>query len=157
GASQMEVCTRCGAFAQQLKVPRGEMEPFGVKALAGALRWPLSPVGILCIAASTAFATVFGLAGAKGAAIATGVILAYLFQVVRHTARGGDDFPGPDDFQGYFEDVVGPSLRLAVALAWIWVPALVFVLWTGGQRRDPIAEQQDAIHRALKPGGPGLR
>jgi len=84
------------------------------------------------------------------------VIVAYLFQVVRHTARGADDFPGPEDFQGYFEDVVGPSLRLGVALAWIWVPAIVFTFWAG-QRRDPVAEQQEAIHQALKPGGPGVR
>ncbi len=146
GTTQAEACTRCGGFAHQ----------FDVKALLGAVRWPLSRVGLLCVAASTALATVLGFFGARGTGIATGVIVAYLFQVVRHTARGGDDFPGPEDFQGYFEDIVGPSLRLAVALAWIWVPALVFTLWTG-QRRDPVAEQQHAIHQALKPGGPGLR
>ena len=156
GTTRMEVCTRCGGFAHQLKIARGELEPFGVKALLAAVRWPFSPVGILCIAASTALATVLGLAGGKGSAIATGVIVAYLFQVVRHTARGGDDFPGPEDFQGYFEDVVGPSLRLAVALAWIWLPAVAFILWTG-QHRDPVAEQERAIHRALEPGGPGVR
>lgn len=156
GSTRAEACTRCGGFAQQLKVPRSEVEPFEVKALLAAARWPFSSVGILCIAATTALATVLGLAGPKGSAIAIGVVVAYLFQIVRHTARGGDDFPGPDDFRGYFEDVVGPSLRLAAALAWIWVPALVFTLW-GGQRPDPVAEQQRAIHQALKPGGPGLR
>ncbi|MGZ6123758.1 MAG: tetratricopeptide repeat protein [Myxococcales bacterium] len=156
GTTRMEACTRCGGFAHQLKIARGEVEPFDVKALLAAARWPFSPVGILCIAATTALATVLGLAGAKGSFIATGVIVAYLFQIVRHTARGGDDFPGPDDFQGYFEDVVGPSLRLTVALAWIWVPALVFTIWSG-PRRDPVAEQQQAMHDALKPGGPGLR
>ena len=141
---------------QQIKIARSELEPFGVKALLAATRWPFSPVGVLCIAAATVFVIVFGFAGAKGSFIATGVIVAYLFQVVRHTARGGDDFPGPDDFQGYFEDVVGPSWRLTVALAWIWVPALVFTFWNG-QRRDPVAEQEQAIHDALKPGGPGVR
>jgi hypothetical protein len=156
GTTQLEVCTRCGGFAHQLKIARGEVEPFGVKALLAAARWPFSPVGLLCIAASTALATVLGFAGAKGTAIATGVIVAYLFQIVRHTARGGDDFPGPEDFQGYFEDVVGPSLRVMVALAWIWVPAIAFSLWAG-HRRDVIAEQQQAVHRALQPGGSGVR
>jgi hypothetical protein len=156
GTTRVEVCVRCGGFAHQLKIARGELEPFNVKALLGAIGWPFSGAGLLCIAASAVFATLLGLAGAKGTAIATGVILAYLFQIVRHTARGDDDFPGPADFQGYFEDVVGPSLRLTVALAWIWVPALVFTLWSG-QRRDVAAEQQQAIHQALKPGGPGVR
>jgi hypothetical protein len=93
GTTQLEVCTRCGGFAHQLKIARGEVEPFGVRALLAAARWPFSPVGLLCIAASTSLATVLGFAGAKGTAIATGVIVAYLFQIVRHTARGGDDFP----------------------------------------------------------------
>ena len=156
GTTRIEACIRCGGLVQQLKVSRGELEPFNLKALLGAARWPFSPVGILCIAASTILATVLGFAGAKGTAIATGVIIAYLFQIVRHTARGGDDFPGPDDFQGYFEDVVGPSLRVTAALAWIWVPALAFTLWSG-QRSDPVAEQEQAVHDAMKPGGPGLR
>jgi len=156
GTTQLEVCLRCGGFAHQLKVSRGEVEPFGAKALLSAIRWPFSPVGLICMAASTVLATVLGVAGGKGTALATGVIVAYLFQVVRHTARGADDFPGPEDFQGFFEDIVGPSLRLTVALAWIWLPALVLNL-TAGARNDQVARQRQAIHDALKPGGPGVR
>src|SRR5712692_8800548 len=83
-------------------------------------------------------------------------MIAYLFQVVRHTANGKDDFPGPEDFQGYLEDVVGPSFRLAVALAWIWVPALVWMFWHRAPVEDPGLEQRRAVERALRPGGPGL-
>ena len=44
--------------------------------------------------------------------IANGVMLAYQFQIVRHTANGEDDFPGPGDFRGVFDDVVIPALKM---------------------------------------------
>ncbi|MGZ6142707.1 MAG: hypothetical protein ACXWLM_05180, partial [Myxococcales bacterium] len=156
GTTKLEICSKCGALAAPLTVHRGELHPFSAAQLAAALRWPLTKGGALSILATAALLTVFGFFGPKAAAIATGVTVAYLFQVVRHTAHGGDDVPGPDDFQGYFEDVVGPSWRLTVALAWIWVPALVWNFWHRQPYRDPIDEQRRAIAQAMKPGGKGM-
>ena len=157
GTSRFELCARCGGFAKQILVPRGELSPFSIGQLFSALRWPFSKLGLLSLFASGALITAFSYLGSKAAAIAAGATLAYLFQVVRHTANGKDDFPGPEDFQGYFEDVIGPFWRLTVALAWIWVPALVWVLWHRPAPRDPMLEQRRAVASALRPGGPGFR
>jgi hypothetical protein len=156
GTSHFEVCARCGGFAKQIKAPRGELSPFSLEQIVAALRWPFSKIGLLSILASAALLTALSYLGAKAAAIGVGVMIAYLFQVVRHTALGKDDFPGPEDFRGYFEDVVGPSWRLTVALAWIWVPALAWVLWHRAPAPDPALEQRLAVEKALRPGGPGL-
>ncbi len=156
GSSRFESCSRCGAFASPILVHRGELHPFSAGQLAGALLWPFSRLGLLSVSITAVLATALGLAGAKGSAIATGVTIAYLFQALRHTAHGHDDFPTAGDFQGYFEDVVAPSWRVGLALAWIWVPALAWMLWHRAPAPDRAAEQRRAVAQALKPGGSGL-
>ena len=155
GAARFEFCSKCGALAAPLKIARGELNPFSASQLVRAIGWPVSPIGALSILACAGLIAGLSLLGAKASAIAVGATIAYLFQVVRHTAVGADDFPGPDDFRGYFEDVVAPSLRLAVALAWIWLPALAWNYF----HRDAVAEpsvREAAIRQAMKPGGKGL-
>lgn len=154
--TRLEICSRCGGLCAQLKVHRGELSPFTAESLLQTLRWPLSKGGLVSIAATSALLLLFSLGGGKGRAIAIGVTLAYLFQVVRHTAHGGDDFPGPDDFRGYFEDIVGPSLRLMAALAWIWAPALAWNLWHRAPQPDLADQQRRAITEAMRPGGKGM-
>ncbi|HEX9578957.1 MAG TPA: hypothetical protein VF993_14485 [Myxococcales bacterium] len=156
GVSRLEVCARCGGFAKQILVARGELSPFSARQLLTAVRWPFSKMGLLSIFASAMLVTAFAYLGSKASAIAAGVMIAYLFQVVRHTANGKDDFPGPEDFQGYLEDVVAPSFRLAVALAWIWIPAVAWMFWHRAPAEDVGQEQRRAVEMALRPGGPGL-
>jgi hypothetical protein len=156
GTARLEVCSRCGGFASPLKVPRGELHPFSAAQLLGTVRWPLTGPGLITIGASAVVVTVLGLAGGKGTAIAVGITVAYLFQIVRHTAHGHDDIPGPADFRSYTEDVIGPSFRLTLALAWLWVPALAWTLWHRSPAPDLAEEQRRAISQAMRPGGPGL-
>jgi hypothetical protein len=156
GTARQEICSRCGGFASPLKAPQGMLHPFSAAQLIGALRWPLTGAGLITIGASAAVVTVLGLAGRKGSVIAAGITVAYLFQIVRHTAHGHDDVPGPADFTSYLEDVIGPSFRLSLALAWIWVPALVWILWHRGPAPDLAEQQRRAVAQAMRPGGPGL-
>lgn len=159
GPTRIETCSRCGGFAKQLKVARGELHPFSVAQLLSAIRWPLNGGGLLTIGLLAVFVTVLGFFGAKGTAIATGITVAYLFQIVRHTAHGNDDIPGPADFRSYSEDVVGPSFRLSLALAWIWVPALIWIFWNRPKGPDLAEQQRHAIQQAMRPGlsAQGLR
>jgi hypothetical protein len=154
--ARFEACLACGGFARQIKVPRSELYPFSIEQLIGTLRWPFTKMGVLALCTWAVLLTVLSLFGGRASAIGTGLLVAYLFQFVRHTASGHDDFPGPDDFGGYLEDVIAPSLRLGVALAWIWLPALLWVAWAGPPREDPGVEQQRMVEKALRPGGPGL-
>jgi hypothetical protein len=156
GATWLEICSRCGGLARQIKVLRSELHPFSLGQLLGAVGWPFSKLGLLSIFASAVVMTAFAYLGRKGSIIVGGVMIAYLFQIVRHTAHGGDDVPGPEDFRGYFEDVVSPSFRLVLALAWIWVPAVAWMYWHRGPAVDPGLEQRRAVEQALRPGGPGL-
>lgn len=153
GDGQIEGCLTCGGAVRKLLVSRGTLQPFSLEQLISALGWPFTRAGMLAIFASAVLVTVFGLLGAKARYIAGGVIIAYLFQVVRHTAKGEDDFPEPEDFTDYFADVVGPSWRLTLALAWIWIPALILAFQ---QRPDAAAQQESAVRQALQPGGAGL-
>jgi hypothetical protein len=154
GHTRLEACVPCGGFARPILVHRGELQPFNLRALADALRWPFTRTGLLTIFASALLVTLFGLLGAKARFIAGGVLIAYLFQIVRHTALGHDDFPAPEDFRGYREDIVAPSFRLALALAWLWLPA---ALLSWHNRADLSREQERAVQQALAPGGQGLQ
>jgi len=156
GTTRLETCSRCGGFASLLKIPRGELHPFSAAQLLAAIPWPLTGAGMITIGASAVFVTVLGFFGGKGTIIAVGITVAYLFQIVRHTAHGHDDIPGPADFRNYFDDVIAPFLRLLLSLSLIWVPALVWTLWHRAPAPDLAEEQRRAISQAMRPGGPGL-
>jgi len=130
-SGQLVLCTYCGALAETLRERRSELRPFRSEILP-ALRWPFQRAGFLSCAASAVVLWVLGLAGGLGGFIADGIVLAYLFQIVRHTARGGDDFPAPDDFRGFFEDVLGPLFRILFASVWLFGPALMWAYWSSG-------------------------
>lgn len=157
GTARLEVCARCGGFASPLLVPRSELHPFSAAQLRGTLRWPLTGPGLISIGTSALFLTVLGVFGGKGTAIAVGITVAYLFQIVRHTAHGHDDVPGPADFRSYADDVIAPSFRLTLALAWIWAPALAWTLLHRAPQPDFADQQRAALRQAMRPGGPGLR
>jgi len=130
-SSGLVLCTYCGALADTLRDRRSVLRPFRSEILA-ALRWPFQRAGVLSCAASAVLLWLLGLSGGLGGLIADGIVLAYLFQIVRHTARGGDDFPAPDDFRGFFEDVLGPLFRILLASVWVFGPAMIWAYWSAG-------------------------
>jgi hypothetical protein len=154
GGTSFDLCASCGGFARQLMVSRGEADPFSAGQLLRAFGWPLQPAGLLTLLATAAVLTLFGYLGATG--IGRGVTLAFLFQIVRYTALGHDDFGLNHEFRGLYEDVVSPARRLAVALAWIWLPLLAWQLATKAPEPSLYDQQKAATARALRPGGPGL-
>jgi len=105
------------------------LRPFREQVLP-ALWWPLQREGVFCCAAAAVVLWALGAMGGLGGLIADGIVLAYLFQIVRHTARGGDDFPAPGDFRGFFEDVVGPLFRILLASVWLLGPAMMWAFWS---------------------------
>jgi len=127
GTTFLEVCALCGGMAVALKARRAELVPF-LGTLPSALAWPAQHTGgIFACVACGLLVVVSRWLGTMASFIANGVILAYLFHVTRYTARGHDDFPGADDFRGYFEDVVAPMFRLTMATIWVWAPALALI------------------------------
>src|SRR4051812_33868251 len=125
------VCTHCGALADTIRERRAVLRPFREEVLP-ALWWPLQREGILCCAAAAVVLWALGAAGGLGGLIADGIVLAYLFQIVRHTARGGNDFPAPADFRGFFEDVLGPLFRILLVSVWLFGPAMMWAFWSAG-------------------------
>jgi hypothetical protein len=130
-SSGLVVCTHCGALAAVLRERRAVLRPFRDEILP-ALKWPLQREGVLCCAAAAVVLWALGALSGLGGLIADGIVLAYLFQIVRHTARGGDDFPAPADFRGFFEDVLGPLFRILLVTVWLFGPAMMWAFYYAG-------------------------
>ena len=143
GAGRVELCMHCRGLAQALRVHRGERSPFR-SALAGALRWPGSREGLFSMAGLAVIFHSLQILWHLGGLVGDGVALAYLFQIVRHTAAGHDDVPAPEDFRDLFEDVVSPLFRSIFAAAWLVAPLLIWRIASGhspfreGAWDDPI-------------------
>src|SRR5256885_8132755 len=147
-SSGLVLCTYCGALADTLRERRSVLRPFRNEVLP-ALRWPFQRAGVFSCAASAVVLWVLGLAGGLGGLIADGIVLAYLFQIVRHTARGGDDFPAPDDFRGFFEDVLGPLFRILLASVWLLRPTMIWAYWAAGGDMDRYLASNVLASRSL--------
>jgi hypothetical protein len=130
-SSGLVVCTYCGGLAEVLRERRAVLRPFRGE-IASALRWPFQRAGVLSCAAAAVVLWLLGALGGLAGLVADGIILAYLFQIVRHTARGGDDFPAPEDFRGFFEDVLSPLFRILLASVWMFGPALWWTFYASG-------------------------
>ncbi|MFL5371456.1 MAG: hypothetical protein ACJ78Z_14765 [Myxococcales bacterium] len=125
------VCTYCGGLADVLRERRAVLRPFRGE-IATAVRWPFPRAGVLSCAAAAVVVWLLGALGGLAGLIADGVMLAYLFQIVRHTARGADDFPAPEDFRGFFEDVLSPLFRILLATVWMFGPAMWWAFYKAG-------------------------
>ncbi|MBS2022757.1 MAG: hypothetical protein JST92_10125 [Deltaproteobacteria bacterium] len=152
-SGNLERCTRCGGLARAIRVPRGELHPYSVEQLLEALKYPFNGPGLLVVFSVSVVLWLFGLIGAYG--IARGLALAFLFQIVRHTALGHDDRPGPEDFTS-LADLALPSLRFFIALAWIWLPLGIWNYLHPKPSLDPIAIHQKQAEKAMRPGGGGM-
>jgi hypothetical protein len=121
----VSICGICGSLAPAITLPRAELTPFA-GAMLGAWRFPLTPSGLGTMAIVGAVLAVLPNV-AIVALIARGIFWSYVFSIIR-TSGNGDARIGVPDFRDFYEDIISPALRGALALALIWVPA---VLWVG--------------------------
>jgi hypothetical protein len=147
-SSGLVVCTHCGALAGAIRERRAVLRPFRDEVLS-ALKWPLQREGALCCAAAAVILWALGAMGGLGGLIADGIVLAYLFQIVRHTARGEDDFPAPADFRGFFEDVLGPLFRILLVSVWLFGPAMMWAFYSAGGDMGRYLETDVLASRSL--------
>ncbi|MBS2020934.1 MAG: B-box zinc finger protein, partial [Deltaproteobacteria bacterium] len=129
GAGHVDVCELCGGVAEAIRRRRADIAPFP-KLLRGALEWPLRREAVVVIFAMALFEGFMSLWGPMAASFGYAIELSYLYQVVRHTALGEDHVPGPDDFRGFFEDIVDPVGRMLLASIWLWMPAVWWAVFT---------------------------
>ncbi len=123
------MCLICGGPATPVRVRRALLEPFGMRAIQDAVRWPFHREGLLTAFACAAVFWLLGLAGLLGGFIGFGVVLAVCFHVAKSSAGGEDEFREAGDFRGFLEDVLGPVFRASLAAIWAYGPALAFVVW----------------------------
>ena len=126
GQGRIEVCRRCGGAAHPVLVRRALLAPFGFGPLLEAVRWPFHREGILTAFACAAVLWLFGMAGLLAGYFGWGIVLAVCFHVTRMTARGEDELRDAGDFQGFWENVVGPIFRASLAGLWAYGPLLAF-------------------------------
>ena len=55
------------------------------------------------------------------------IVVGYLFTVIQATSEGAERLPDPTDFQG-IQSLVLPIVRFVVALSYIWLPALAYIM-----------------------------
>ncbi len=138
GQGRVELCMPCGSLAHRLRAHRSEHAPLSTTLLS-SLRWPSSREGLISLAAVSVIVHLLQLSGGLGGLIGFGVMLAYLFQIVRHTAAGHDDVPAPEDFHNIFDDVIGPSFRALLASMWFLAPPMIWIYENAHSLRDVLA------------------
>ncbi len=127
GEGRIDSCLRCGGVAHQLRLSRALLQPFA-QTLPSAIRWPFTRETALTALSAAVVVWLFAKVGSFAALIADGIVIAFLFHVVRHSAKGHDDLADPGDFRGFFEDVLGPIFRCLAASVWAWGPFIAYVM-----------------------------
>lgn len=123
GTEAVPACGRCGGFADAITRPRSELTPFPAR-LARAAGFPFRRGSAIALAACALVLTVLGWFGIPGRALAFGLAWGFYLGVVRESASGAVELSAPEDVE-LLDAVVLPSLRGALALAIVWVPAAV--------------------------------
>lgn len=127
GWGRLDSCLSCGGVAHPIRVRRALLHPF-LETLPSAVRWPFTRDTALTALAAATVIWLFAKVGSFAALIADGILIAFMFHVVRHTAKGHDDLADPGDFRGFFEDVLGPIFRCLIASVWAWAPFIAYVM-----------------------------
>lgn len=127
GTDAVPACGRCGGFADPITRRRAELTPFAAR-LAGAPGFPFRRGTVLATAACALVLTVLSWFGLVGSALAFGIGWGFWFGVVRETAAGEVELTAPEESE-LLDAIVLPSLRGALALAIVWVPAAARATW----------------------------
>jgi hypothetical protein len=133
-STSMIICASCGELAAPVTIHRSSV-PFHRRVLR-CLRYPLSPSGLLSMAALSAvmalmlFLRKWAFFGGRGfcTAVAWGSFWAYMFKAIRTSAMGDDEVHTPD-FSDFFHDLVVPAIRGTAGTALIWLPSLLYLLY----------------------------
>jgi hypothetical protein len=125
---------RCGGPATRLRTHRSIRHPFRY-SLLGALGWPASWGGLATLFCCAALIFGLGLIGRYGRLAGCGLVLCWFLQIVRKSASGGDQVPGPSEFTGVIEGIVSPGLRAALASVWVLGPFAIWFVFAGYRLR----------------------
>ncbi|WP_395805725.1 hypothetical protein [Archangium minus] len=136
-STDLSSCGQCGAAVEELKVHRSRT-PF-LRRLLETWMYPLKPSGLLAllgVGAVVALARgVFHITPSlpKLAVLVVwlGCFWGSLFWIVRSTAMGAEHFTAPD-FTSVMHDLVDPAIRGLLATALLWVPAILFIVFSLG-------------------------
>ncbi len=100
--------------------------------------YPIRPIGnfgtlvvLVAVVGIRVFLNTVGLFGFIGGGIITGWLAALYFSVVQDTASGSDDLPGIKMEDGFWDDIVKPSLRYSGAIACAMLPTAVYLILCG--------------------------
>jgi len=122
GTFELPSCVRCRAAVEPLRVRRSEQEPY-LHHLGRALRYPLRPGSVIAILGCALVMVVLGFLP-LGGFFAFGIQWSFLFAVIRQSSRGSTEFEPPEASDPW-EAILMPAVRGLIALAILWVPALL--------------------------------
>lgn len=131
--TRVETCCRCGERAVPLKLHRSHRSY--ASRLGDSWRFLAKASTWVSIVALGAFSTVvLWVGGGLGALVVTGAMWAYLFYTFICAARGAElDVP---DFSSV-SDITTPLLRGVIGSLYIWVPALLYGVYSRGVGDEP--------------------
>ncbi len=135
GATQHDVCTRCGGPAEALRRLRSDT-PY-LSRLADAWKYPFQGNGVWAI--GSAAVVLWLLVSINAERWANAILWAYVFSLIRANANGRREIQAPD-FSDFVSDLVMPFVRGAVATAIVWVPAVLYLEF--GRPEAPVQEPQ---------------
>lgn len=113
GTEEVLLCGVCGMVTRA--VAQTSREPL-LAVYATALRYPFQQGAAIALGALAIGAWVLSFVPFVGGLFAGGVVVGYLFSIVRVTAVGKDELPAAADFEG-ITDLARPMVRVLVALA----------------------------------------
>lgn len=126
GGTSIEVCTHCGGLAAPILVRRKVLGY--VQALPDFLGSLMTMDGITTLVALGLMTYILRSIGLD--VFGRAILIAYVLNIIDRAAHGSERLPEPTDFHGP-GSLVMPVVRLAVAVAYIWVPGLLYLQLSG--------------------------
>lgn len=120
GVETLLLCAACGGVTRAVVVT--EREPL-LKVYLASWRYVATLDGWIAVLALSIGGWLLSFLPLVGDLAAAGAKLAYLFSVIRATARGGDDLPHATDFVDW-SDLIRPTIRSMMAAAVALAPLL---------------------------------
>ncbi len=121
GAETLLLCGACGGVTRAVTVT--EREPL-LGVYLRSWRYVATFDGWIALVALSIGGWILSFIPLVGGMASAGVKLAYLFSVIRATARGGDDLPHAADFVDW-SDVIRPTVRSLMACVVAFAPLVV--------------------------------
>lgn len=141
GTVELLACGRCRGPVDRLTRHRREARSFPSR-LPGALAYPFVPGTLAGVAAAACVLALFSYGGMVGSILRYSVYWAFLFSIVRQTARGARSFE-PAELGGEGVELVLPAVRGFLATAIVWAPGAIWFFTEHGVDvaagvRDPV-------------------